>query len=143
MTFPGTTKNIWYFLIDNWGYLVALFPFAFIFYFWLKKGRDKKFVGDNVYYKPNDEKTDSKPLFARAHLPMVYHPIQSLSPAQVGTIIDEKVDIHDIVAEIVELARLKYLKIEKFESQGGGKEGCATFSKQNIDFYPFTFSLKP
>ena len=48
---------------------------------------------------------------------MVYAPIQELTPSQVGTIIDEKVDIHDVVAEIVELARLKYLAIHKLETK--------------------------
>ncbi|MHA2055178.1 MAG: DUF2207 family protein, partial [Candidatus Hodarchaeales archaeon] len=56
-------------------------------------------------------------LFSRKHLPLVYHPIDGLSPSEVGTIFDEKVDIHDVIAEIIELARLKFLKIQIIEKK--------------------------
>jgi len=111
--FPGPLKKIFIFFIDNWGYLVALLPFLIMFYFWYTKGRDIRWVSENIYYTPQDQKTKVVPLFAREHLPMVYSPIKGLTPAQVGTIIDEKVDIQDVVAEIVELARLGYLEIRK------------------------------
>jgi len=111
--FPGPLKKIFIFFIDNWGYSVALLPFLIIFYFWYTKGRDIRWVSENIYYTPQDQKTKVVPLFAREHLPMVYSPIKGLTPAQVGTIIDEKVDIQDVVAEIVELARLGYLEIRK------------------------------
>jgi len=111
--FPGPLKKIFIFFIDNWGYLVALLPSLIMFYFWYTKGRDIRWVSENIYYTPQDQKTKAVPLFAREHLPMVYSPIKGLTPAQVGTIIDEKVDIQDVVAEIIELARLGYLEIRK------------------------------
>ena len=115
--FPGPLEKIFIFFIDNWGYLVALLPFLIMFYFWYTKGRDIRWVSENIYYTLQDQKTKVVPLFAREHLPMVYSPIKGLTPAQVGTIIDEKVDIQDVVAEIVELVRLGYLEIRKIEKK--------------------------
>jgi len=48
---------------------------------------------------------------------MVYYPIEGLTPSEVGTIIDEKVHLSDVVAEIVELARLGFIKIKKVETK--------------------------
>ncbi len=41
-----------------------------------------------------------------------------MTPSEIGTIIDEKVDINDIVAEITELARLKIIEIIKLDKKG-------------------------
>lgn len=59
-------------------------------------------------------------------MPLVYSPIDQVTPAQVGTIIDERVDIQDIVAEIIELARLGFLEIKKLEKKG--------FLRQKTDY---------
>jgi len=112
LVFPGLTEKIIYFIFDNWAYLAALLPLGLIFYFWFKKGRDIRYVGDTIHYKPKDVSVKTVGLFERKYLPLVYHPINGLSPGEVGTIIDERVDINDLVSEIVELARLGYLKIE-------------------------------
>jgi len=117
LIFPGLIKRITSLLLNNWGYLLALAPIGFLFYFWFKKGRDLRFVSDNVFYQPESEKTRTVSLFAREHLPSVYSPIDGLTPAEVGTILDERVDIHDVVAEIVELARLGHLEIKKIEKK--------------------------
>ena len=95
---------------DNWGYLAAFLPLFLSLFFWYKKGRDKRYLTDNVYYQPDDKTSVNVGLLSRPHLPMVYSPIDGLTPGEIGTIIDEKIDTKDIVAEIVELARLKYLK---------------------------------
>ena len=105
-------------IIDNFGYLLALIPVSTMFYLWYKLGRDKKYLSENVFYEPDNTTTTTVPLFHRPHLPLVYSPIDNLTPAEVGTIIDEKVDTKDIVAEIVELARLKFLSINKVETKG-------------------------
>ncbi len=117
LQFPGPIEQIFNFLVDNWGYLLALIPISLLFYFWFKKGRDLRYLSDNVFYKPENQKTKTVSLFAREHLPTVYRPIDGLTPAEVGTLIDEKVDIQDVVAEIVELARLGYLEIKKVETK--------------------------
>jgi len=124
--FPGPVQRIMWFVRDNWGYGVSLMPLAAMIFFWWKKGRDKRFLSDNVFFPPGgetdqteDQKTKTVSPFHRPHLPMSYHPIDNLTPAQVGTIIDERVHIQDVVAEIVELARLGYLKIERIKPSRG------------------------
>ncbi len=115
---PSKLEKILDSIIDNIGYLLAIIPVSVMAYLWFTKGRDKKYLTENVFYQPDDKTTQSVPLFHRPHLPLVYSPIDSLTPAEVGTIIDEKVDTKDIVAEIVELARLKFLTIKKVETKG-------------------------
>ena len=132
LIFPGALEKGTSGVIDNIGYLFALIPLAILFVFWYTRGRDKRYASDNVYYKPDDNKIITNPLFAREHLPLVYSPIQGLTPAQVGTIIDEKVDIRDIVAEIVELARLGFIEIRKFEKKKLiGRESEYAFIKKD------------
>jgi uncharacterized membrane protein YgcG len=114
---PGVIEKTIKFVLDNWGYLVAIMPFIIMFIFWYKKGRDKRYLTENIYFKPEDETEKNVSLLNRPHLPLVYSPIDGLSPSEVGTIIDEKVDTKDIVAEIVELARLGYLIIKKIEKK--------------------------
>lgn len=103
---------------DNWGYLAAMAPFLIMLTMWFKKGRDKKYLTENVFYRPENEIEKNTPLLSRPHLPLVYGPIDGLTPSEVGTILDEKLDTKDIVAEILELARLGYFSIKKIESKG-------------------------
>ena len=117
LVFPTQSEKLISAIIDNWGYPFSGLPFLLTGYFWFKKGRDKKFAGENIYYEPKKGNIIDKPIFYREHLPTVYSPIQGYSPSQIGTIIDEKVDIHDIVAEIIEFARLKFIRIEKIEEK--------------------------
>ena len=134
LVFPSRTKTMLSNILDNWGYFISPTPFLLILLFWYKKGRDKKYAGENIYYKPDKPKEITKPLFSREFLPTVYHPIQQLTPSQLGTIVDEKVDMHDLVAEIVELARMGYLKIEKIEKDKFiGKETDYALTKLKED----------
>ncbi len=47
----------------------------------------------------------------------MYAPLSDLSPGQAGALLDEKVDTQDVVAEILDLARKKYLKLEVIEEK--------------------------
>lgn len=115
---PGEWQRLVDLMTDNWGYLVAMAPFLIMLTMWFKKGRDKKYLTENVFYRPENEIEKNTPLLSRPHLPLVYSPIDGLTPSEVGTILDEKLDTKDIVAEILELARLGYFKIKKVESKG-------------------------
>ena len=117
LTLPSAVENTGGLIADNWGYVVAVLPFFIMLGMWYFKGRDKRYLTENVYYQPDDKKTKNVSVLSRPHLPLVYSPIDGLTPGQIGTIIDEKVDTKDIVAEIVELARLGYFTIEKIESK--------------------------
>ena len=54
---------------------------------------------------------------------MVYEPLKALTPGEAGTLLDERVDNQDVVAEIIDLARKKYLGIERVENKGFLKFG--------------------
>lgn len=118
LVFPGPVKTGIKNIRDNWGYGLAVLPLVIMAGFWWKKGRDKRYLSDNVYFQPEDKQTTAVNPLARKHLPMVYHPIDRLTPAQVGTIVDERVDLRDVVAEIIELGRLGYLHIDRIKQKG-------------------------
>ncbi len=81
-----------------------IFPTLLFVIYWYLKGRD---------YLP-DASGKLKGLFQHLTTPITaYEPPEDLTPGQVGLLIDEKVDPQDLVAEIIELARRGYLKIEK------------------------------
>lgn len=103
--------------LDNWAYLPSVIPLVFMFVLWYKKGRDRRYLSDMIYYEPKDTKERDVRLFEKDNIPFVYHPITGLTPSEVGTIIDEKVDIADVIAEITELARRGYLSIRKIEKK--------------------------
>lgn len=105
-------------LRDSWAYPVAIAPFVLLLIAWYKRGRDSKYAGDNIYYEPKNKETQRVSVFnKREFIPTVYGPIAGLTPAEIGTLVDERVDIHDVVAEIVELGRLSYLRIEKIDKK--------------------------
>jgi uncharacterized membrane protein len=134
LTFPSPVVQKANFIRDNWGYPVALIPVSLLFFFWYKKGRDLKYQTDNIYVVPDHGKTKNVSVFEREHLPMVYSPINGLSPSEVGTVIDQRVDTKDVVAEIIELARLGYLEIKKTEKKKlFGKETDYLFIDKNKD----------
>jgi hypothetical protein len=80
-----------------WGW-PALFPvMAFFFALgqWREKGRDPERRAISVQYEPPDD----------------------LSPAEVGTLVDHKAEIHDITSTLVDLAVRGYIHIEKRTSK--------------------------
>ncbi len=84
-------EKIYLFFIFNWGLLIPLVVTGLMFFLWYTRGRD-----------PETGKTAIMP---------IYTPPDDLKPTEVGTIIDESVDIHDITSAIVDLAVRGYLKI--------------------------------
>lgn len=133
LEFPTKFENTISTLSDNWDYVPAILPLIIMILIWYKKGRDKRYSEGGEYYKPKDKTSEFVPLFKREHLPTVYSPIQGLSPAEVGTIIDEKVDIEDVVAEIIELARLGYVEILKISDKKLFKQAEYAFIDKNKD----------
>jgi Predicted membrane protein (DUF2207). len=89
---PGIFELSLWFLADNWYYLIPLIVFLAMFNIWLRFGRDPKL---------------------RKSVVVEYKAPEGLAPAEIGTLIDDKVDIRDISATIVDLAVRGYLKIVK------------------------------
>ncbi|MEN8160942.1 MAG: DUF2207 domain-containing protein, partial [Myxococcota bacterium] len=55
---------------------------------------------------------------AGAAVPVRYEPPEGLSPAEVGTVLDERTDLIDVSATILDLAVRGHLRIEETESEG-------------------------
>ncbi|MCX7988584.1 MAG: DUF2207 domain-containing protein [Thermodesulfovibrio sp.] len=84
---------------NPWIYVAIYIPslFAFLYWLWRNKGRD---IGE------------------RGVIQVQYEPPQDMTPLEAGTLIDERVDTRDIVAEIIDLARRGYIKIIETEEEG-------------------------
>lgn len=94
---PGAVQNFLEILRDNW---ILFFPVAVLFamfYLWYTRGRDPK---------------------GRGTIIAEYDAPDGLSPAEVGTVMDNKAENKDISAEIINLAVRGYLKINKTEKKG-------------------------
>ncbi|QER41591.1 DUF2207 domain-containing protein [Thermodesulfobacterium sp. TA1] len=86
---PPWWKNPWIYT-----FLYIILFLSFMIWLWWTKGRD---IG------------------GKGAIQTQYFPPENLTPLEAGTLIDEKVDGRDIVAEIIDLARRGYLKIIEIE----------------------------
>jgi uncharacterized membrane protein len=86
---------------ENWVFLLPIFSFIYMFNLWYRKGRDPR-VRESVTVMYEPPKFDNKPL----------------TPAEVGTLIDEKLDPRDITSTIVGLAVKGYIKVEETKREG-------------------------
>ena len=97
---PTPMQSTLWFFADNWAILLAailpFFAFGFMFWRYWNYGRD--------------------PIW-RESIVVQYQPPDNLSPAEVGVLLDERVDNIDIVATIVDLAVRGYLKIREIETE--------------------------
>lgn len=117
LIFP-TQSQIWTeYFVNNFPLLLMLLPGLIMFIYWYKKGRDYRFISPNIFDLDPAKPQGLRPLFEPVNIPIVYEPIKQMTPGEAGALLDEKVDNQDIVAEIVELARKKYLKIDKIEKK--------------------------
>jgi uncharacterized membrane protein len=112
---------------ENWVFLFPILSLLYMFNLWYRKGRDPR-VRESVSVMYEPPKCDNKPL----------------TPAEVGTLIDEKLDPRDITSTIVGLAVKGYIKIEETKKEGllfdskdyylkKVKEHDATFSPFEIE----------
>ena len=88
---PGTLEEIGLFLRSNWPLFIPLFVFAGMFWLWWTRGRDPRLRPIVAQYTPPDE----------------------LTPAELGTLIDNRPDMRDITSTLVDLAVRGYLIIEE------------------------------
>jgi Predicted membrane protein (DUF2207) len=99
---PGWWQELRWWLVDNFPYAVFPLTLAACFLSWFLWGRD---------------------LPGRGTIVVGYEPPDGLAPAEVGTLIDERVDLVDISATIIDLAVRGYLKIEEVEAGGWFSSG--------------------
>jgi len=91
VTFPGPVAKTAKFFSWNLVLLAPFLAFGWLFRKYRSEGRDPEGAGSVV---------------------VRYEPPKDLLPAEIGTIVDEKVDFRDITASIIDLAVRGYLKIE-------------------------------
>jgi uncharacterized membrane protein len=105
------TFGLW-FLRSNFIVLLPLWAFIVMFFLWWTKGRDPK---SDISVAP------------------MYEPPKGMTPAEVGSLMQDGVHPRDITSTIVDLAVRGYLKIEETESK------TLVFSHRDYTFH----SLKP
>ncbi len=100
---PSSWKKFWWAvnLKENWVFLLPIFSFLYMGNRWYRKGRDPK-VRESVTVMYEPPKFENQPL----------------TPAEVGTLVDEKLDPRDITSTIVGLAVKGYIKIEETKKEG-------------------------
>jgi uncharacterized membrane protein len=100
---PSSWKKFWWAvnLKENWVFLLPIFSFIYMGSRWYRKGRDPK-VRESITVMYEPPKFENQPL----------------TPAEMGTLVDEKLDPRDITSTIVGLAVKGYLKIEETKKEG-------------------------
>jgi uncharacterized membrane protein len=100
---PSAWKRFLWFidLRENWIFIMPFFSLIIMINIWRLKGRDPRV----------------KEAVAVRYEPPKYNNI-SLTPGEVGTLIDEKLDSRDITSTIVGLAVKGYIKIEESKTEG-------------------------
>lgn len=117
LIFATASTTLMQTLFHNLPLVAVPLPLLLIVVVWFYRGRDYAFITSNVYnLDPSQPHRKIWPSL-RAREPFVYSPIKELSPGQAGLLLNEKVDTRDLIAEILELARKKFIKIESVTSK--------------------------
>jgi len=88
---PSSFARFFLYLRSNWPLGLPIAAFILMFWLWWTRGRDPRL----------------RPIAAQ------YEPPDKLTPGEVGTLVDNSVDMRDITASIVDLAVRGYLVIEE------------------------------
>ena len=88
---PTSADKFFLYLRSNWAFFIPIVAFVLMFWLWWTKGRDPRLRPITAQYEPPDK----------------------LTPGEVGTLVDNSVDMRDITASIVDLAVRGYLVIEE------------------------------
>ena len=92
---PGPAAMVALFLRSNWVFLIPLGAFGLMFSLWHARGRDPRL----------------RPIAPR------YEPPEGLTPAELGTLVDNSPDMRDVTATLVDLAVRGYVLIEEKEEE--------------------------
>ncbi|HSF14863.1 MAG TPA: DUF2207 domain-containing protein [Vicinamibacteria bacterium] len=90
VSFPGPARRAARFLVDNWVVLFPLFALGFLSHRYWTRGRDP---------------------FGPLSVMVRYEPPPDLMPGEIGALVDERVDLRDLTATVVDLAIKGYLQI--------------------------------
>ncbi len=107
--------------------LLTLLGVGLVAWNWWVHGRDRAYM--TQYYLTNDPRQGTQPLFAHEPLVVEFGPPQGRRPAELGLILDERADVKDVTATIVDLAVQGYLTI----AEGPGKADWTLTQKDGGD----------
>jgi hypothetical protein len=99
---PTLLARLWQWLTDNFMYGLIPATLASCLGLWWVRGRD---------------------LPGRGTIVVEYSPPDGLTPAEVGTLIDERVDMRDLSATVIDLAVRGYIKISEVPHEGWFNSG--------------------
>ncbi len=119
---PSILKKIWWAFMDNWILLIPVAVFLFLFLKWWYTGRDPK-TRDTIFPR--------------------YKAPEDLNATEVGTIIDEKLDMRDITTVVVDYAVKGYIKIREFTSKKGWFSDKKDYELILLKPYSKATELKP
>lgn len=98
---PSQWKMLVWKIKENWSFILPLLSLIFMINLWHNRGRDPR-VRESVTVMYEPPEFNNRPL----------------SPAEVGAIVDEKLDPRDITSSIVGLAVKGYIKMEETKKEG-------------------------
>lgn len=119
---PGSLQLAQLFLRSNWPLALPIVVLGVMWYLWYTRGRDPRLRPITVAYEPPD----------------------TLTPAELGTLVDNSPDLRDITATLVDLAVRGFLRIEeRQESQLLGLWPHSTFHLHRLKPASEWTGLKP
>ena len=80
---PAAAQVVWWWIEDNWVYGIPLLVFLGMLWLWNARGRDPRLPRSQV---------------------VEYVPPDGLTPAEMGTLMDQRADLRDITATVIDLA---------------------------------------
>lgn len=129
LNLPSFRQKAMWFLVDNWIFgtpLVILL--AMLRIYWLK-GRDRRYK--NIFNENGE--TEAVPIGAGLDIPRVYAPLKEISAGEAGVLVDEKADMRDITATIIDLARRGFLNIKEMKKEKILSKSKYELSWNNLD----------
>jgi hypothetical protein len=87
---------------------------------WWARGRDRRYVGQIPGLAPAQGQPtvdEPRPMFSDAAGAVEFVPPEDVRPGQVGTLLDERANVLDVTATIVDLAVRGYLRIDEQERE--------------------------
>ncbi|GAB6898710.1 DUF2207 domain-containing protein [Kineosporia succinea] len=94
---------------------------------WLasRRGRDEKYLGLTPGLEPGYQQEQRVGLVSRRRAPVAvqFQPPRDMRPGELGTLIDERANVVDVTATIIDLAVRGYLRIEEVEQEGRFRKG--------------------
>jgi uncharacterized membrane protein YgcG len=102
-------------------FAVALLLGGALVRLWWREGRDRRFVGspiDQVLGTPSGESERMPVGEGDAEAPVEFAPPDDVRPGQIGTLLDERANVIDVTATIVDLAGRGFLLIREIPDTG-------------------------